>query len=243
MSLPSPYWQSPDGRHVIYCADCLTVLPHLTGVDAVVTDPPYFLPATHYNTRSRTFRSLSDLSILNHFFQVLFEGCNVALRNDGAMYCFCDGQSYPVFFATAYPFFRKLRPLIWDKVTSFNGYAWRHQHELILFCEREETDKIPTGDGDIISLRCVPIDDREHLAEKPIELIGKLLEKCGQTILDPFTGSGTTGVACVRTGRRFIGIEIEPKYCAIARDRMERELAQPCLPTLEPERATQEVLL
>ena len=38
MSLPSPYWQSPDGRHVIYCADCLLVLPHLTGVDAVVTD-------------------------------------------------------------------------------------------------------------------------------------------------------------------------------------------------------------
>jgi hypothetical protein len=41
MSLPAPYWTSPDGRHVIYCADCLTVLPHLTGVDAVVTSPPY----------------------------------------------------------------------------------------------------------------------------------------------------------------------------------------------------------
>jgi hypothetical protein len=43
MSLPAPYWTSgePVPRHVLYCADCLAVLPHLTGVDAVVTDPPY----------------------------------------------------------------------------------------------------------------------------------------------------------------------------------------------------------
>jgi len=64
-----------------------------------------------------------------------------------------------------------------------------------------------------------------------------------QTILDPFMGSGTTGVACIRTGRRFIGIEIEPKYCQIAVERMESELAQPCLPTLEPQQAKQEALL
>jgi DNA modification methylase len=41
MSLPKPFWTSPDGRHVIYNSDCLLVLPHLTGVDAVVTDPQY----------------------------------------------------------------------------------------------------------------------------------------------------------------------------------------------------------
>ena len=54
-----------------------------------------------------------------------------------------------------------------------------------------------------------------------------------QTILDPFMGSGTTGVACVRTGRRFIGIEKEPKYFAIAVKRIEAELNR--FPLLEPE--------
>jgi DNA modification methylase len=56
-------------------------------------------------------------------------------------------------------------------------------------------------------------------------------------------GSGTTGVACIRTGRKFIGIEISEAYCKIAVERMERELAQPCLPTLEPQSAKQDVLL
>jgi len=49
----------------------------------------------------------------------------------------------------------------------------------------------------------------------------------GDTILDPFMGSGTTGVACIRTGRRFIGIEIEPRYFDISVKRIEAELAQP----------------
>jgi DNA modification methylase len=55
---------------------------------------------------------------------------------------------------------------------------------------------------------------------------------CGETILDPFMGSGTTGVACLRTGRRFIGIEIEPRYFDIAVKRIEAELNRH--PLLEP---------
>jgi DNA modification methylase len=53
--------------------------------------------------------------------------------------------------------------------------------------------------------------------------LDKVKAKRGETVLDPYTGSGTTGVACIRTGRRFIGIEIEEKYCAIAADRLRRE--------------------
>jgi len=63
----------------------------------------------------------------------------------------------------------------------------------------------------------------DHPSQKPINLIRKLVEdftNIGDTILDPFMGSGTTGVACVQTGRNFIGIEIEPKYYAIAEKRI-----------------------
>ncbi len=67
----------------------------------------------------------------------------------------------------------------------------------------------------------------------------ELIDPLGERILDPYLGSGTTAVACIRTGRRFIGIELEPKYCEIARKRIDRELSQPRLPFVEPVKETQ----
>jgi site-specific DNA-methyltransferase (adenine-specific)/modification methylase len=78
---------------------------------------------------------------------------------------------------------------------------------------------------------------RDHPTQKPIALMRWCIEKAGveigRTILDPFMGSGTTGVAAVSLGRKFIGIEIEEKYFDIACRRIEAELARPRL-DLEP---------
>ena len=73
---------------------------------------------------------------------------------------------------------------------------------------------------------------RFHPTEKPVDLYAYLISTYsnpGETILDPFCGSGTTGVACVRTGRNFVGIEINPDYCEIARKRIAREMETPGL--------------
>jgi site-specific DNA-methyltransferase (adenine-specific) len=70
---------------------------------------------------------------------------------------------------------------------------------------------------------------RLHPTMKPIEVMVwciQMLEKNANVICDPYMGSGTTGVACIRTGRSFIGIEIDPTYFEIARQRLEHELAQ-----------------
>jgi DNA modification methylase len=83
-----------------------------------------------------------------------------------------------------------------------------------------------------------PPRTREHPNEKPLELmewITDILSNTGDTILDPFMGSGTTGVACVRLNREFIGIEIEPKYFDIACDRISSELTRPALFTNKPQ--------
>ena len=72
-----------------------------------------------------------------------------------------------------------------------------------------------------------------HRTEKPVELMGWLIKtysNIGDTIFDPFMGSGTTGVACVQTGRNFIGIEIDPKYFAIAEKRIKDAQQQMRLP-------------
>ena len=69
---------------------------------------------------------------------------------------------------------------------------------------------------------------REHPTQKPIALMKWCIEQCGDApvILDPFMGSGTTGVACMNLGRKFIGIEIEPKYFDIACERIENAQRQ-----------------
>jgi hypothetical protein len=77
--------------------------------------------------------------------------------------------------------------------------------------------------------------ERLHPTQKPIALMRRCVDIVdADLILDPFAGSGTTMVAAHRTGRQSIGIEIEPKYCEIAKQRMLRELAQPFLPGMEP---------
>ena len=77
------------------------------------------------------------------------------------------------------------------------------------------------------------IKKRVHPTQKPIELMVKIIEDFthkGDTILDPFMGSGTTGVACVQTGRNFVGIEIDPTYYAIAEKRIKDAQMQMRLP-------------
>jgi len=77
---------------------------------------------------------------------------------------------------------------------------------------------------------------QNHPNEKPLSLMVKLvtmLTNPGDTVLDPFMGSGTTGVACVQLGRNFIGCEIDPKYFAIAEKRIHAATLQPQLFTVE----------
>lgn len=218
--------------------DALEVVGGLpeASVDLVLTDPPYFLPARHYCTRKHFARSLSDLSMLEHFFRDWFAEAARVLKPTGVLYVFCDGQSYPVFYVCAYRHVKRAVPLVWDKVVSINGFSWRHQHELILFAEMPKAPPVKTGDGDVIRCRAVGIDDRDHPAEKPIELLEKLIAKsttAGDVVLDAFMGSGATGEACIRLGRSFIGIDSDPTYYELAQRRIAQAQQQLALPLAE----------
>lgn len=213
------------GDATLYLGDCLEILPTLSEVDAVVTDPPYAIPAAHYVQKrgeKEPSKSIGDLSIVEHW----FGSVSRLFPAKTTLYIFCDGQSYPIFFRCCYSKWKRIRPLIWDKITSFNGYTWRHQHEIIAWCEPNNFDRIATGDGDILRYKAVPVEDRMHPAEKPVLLLEQLIDKTNGVVLDPFMGSGTTGVACANLGRKFIGIEIEPKYFDIACERIRMAQAQ-----------------
>ena len=204
----TPYWTSPDGRHVIYCGDCLDVLPTLGKVDTVVTDPPYGMGKGEW-----------DNSIPNWL--PLVAGIPTAL--------FCG-----VVGMRDYPTPDWVGAWVRAGSTQRNGALGGFNNwEPILFYG------IAKLDNDVIAVPNYH-DDTGHPTTKPTNLMTRLIAKMpAGTILDPFMGSGTTGVACIKLGRKFIGIELSREYCAMAVERMERELSQPCLPGLEPEKAEQ----
>jgi len=216
----------------VYNMDCMDGFDRLEddSIDLIVIDPPYFLPANHYNTRKKYRRNLADLGILEHFFRDVFKEIGRVLKPTGRIYVFCDGQSYPIFFYHLYPFCKSVRPLIWDKKTSINGYSWRHQHEIIIFAEMPETKPVPTGDGDILRYPAVKASLRKHQAEKPVELLMRLIKKSSQEkdiVLDCFGGGGSTGIACKNTNRNYILFEKSKEYCDIAIKRLSEKSLLP----------------
>lgn len=213
----------------IYHGDCREVLPTLPKVDMVLTDPPYFVPSQSYTGKRGVgyFRKMiGDCSILGMAFELMFQHyIDPILTQDATYYVFCDAKSYPLVWESLYPVCNNVRLLVWDKISSYNGYTWRRQHELIAWAEKAAAPQIPTGDGDVLRFKAEPVDGREHPAEKPIALFRFLLGKHQtQTILDPFMGSGTTLRAAKDLGRQAIGIEIEERYCEIAAKRLSQEV-------------------
>ncbi len=217
--------------------DCLEVMQGIpdNSVNMVLTDPPYFLPVQSYvGTRKGGYakRHLADTSILKGYFEQIFKEIDRILKPDGTYYVFCDAQSYFIFYQVLFPYCKHVRTLIWDKIVSYNGYTWRHQHELIAWGEKSDSIRVPTGDGDILKCRGVLQKDRLHPAQKPVELLEVLIKKhgkAGDIILDPYAGSGTTAIAALNTGRFFIGIEKDEGYCEIARKRVYEAQAQQSL--------------
>ena len=230
------------GDATLYLGDCRDILPTLGRVDAVVTDPPYAIPTVVSQGRTVT-RNLGDMSIVEAAMGMYLGLAADKLSAGGRMFVFCDGTSYPVVFRVAYSRFQTAL-LVWDKGQIGMGREFRKSHELIMHAWTGETPVFSDGVGraDVIKCPPIPSQDRQHPAEKPVALLTDVMRVCGQTILDPFMGSGTTGVAALSLGRKFIGIEIEPAYFDIACRRIEAEVNAPRLPGLDMPRAVQMAL-
>jgi DNA modification methylase len=215
------------GRATLYLGDCRDILPTLPKVDAVVTDPPYssggFQEAGKsggsIGTRSDETIGLDNLSTRGY--QRLLREILNPLRGTDEAYIFTDWKMWQhTCDALEDSGFRVRNMLVWDKLQMGMGLPWRNQHELIAFGKKRPAKNITGKHGNVIG---IPRSGNvNHPTEKPIGIMAVLLENSiAQTILDPFMGSGTTGVAAVQMGRQFIGIEREPKYFDIACKRIE----------------------
>jgi len=185
----------------LYLGDCRDVLPTLSGIDAVVTDPPYGITFESGWTGS-SIKSDEDTSVRDEALR---------LANAPAAVVFGSPKLPPVESA--------ITTLVWHRPGSGMGdltFPWKPDYEHIYIVGRGFSHE-RRGPSVLVHPWDVFRGDALHPHQKPIRLMMSLIERCpGHTVLDPFMGSGTTGVACVRLGRKFIGIEIDPDYFATA---------------------------
>lgn len=205
------------GNATLYLGDCANVLPTLGKVDAVVTDPPYGIGEAAGKNKSR-----SKLAVAKDYGNDIWDNKPV---DDQVIDLIRQISNWQIVFGGNY---YALPPtkcwLVWDKENGESDFAdaelaWTNLNKAVrlkryMWNGMLRANKEPRGD---------------HPTQKPVGImtwcIGHLPET-SQTILDPFMGSGTTGVAAVQMGRKFIGIEREPKYFEIACKRIEMAQAQ-----------------
>lgn len=205
----------------LYLGDCRDILPALAGIDAVVTDPPYGIGAgrmqfgkwrTSRMEKSDWDKAAPDLS------HVLALGVPSVIWG---------GNYFDLPPARCF--------LVWNKGAGFKGrdfaeceVAWTN-----IDANARELTHDPLAAGDY--------RDKQHPTQKPLPVMSWCLRHvAGTTILDPFMGSGTTGVAAVKAGRRFIGIEVNPAYFDVACARVQAAYDTPDLFVERPPPAKQE---
>ncbi len=192
--------------------DCLELLKSLPSgsVDAIITDPPYGIEWEGHNASTQKWDGIAN------------DTGTLDLRPILSMPCLVVS-----FGANCYPdqLPSRGRWICWDKRTMESAdrmlgspfeLAWTNRTSGFDRMYRVMHGGAVNADGRTVK--------RVHPTQKPIDLMSRIIldyTNEGDTILDPFCGSGTTGVAAVMNGRNFIGYEIDPKYCEIARRRIE----------------------
>jgi DNA modification methylase len=213
------------GNCELYLGGSFDILPQLGTVDAVVTDPPYNLSTSSSGTKHEIWADAVNTSFW--FSELLKKEKKLLNLSGGTIWQFLNWKTLPALQKAASDADLIISSiLVWDKALLGTGNrGLRSGYEL---CALILTGKAKIKNSSLPDIWRFPWTSVKpnHPAEKPVALLKKIiLETEGETILDPFMGSGTAGVACVETGRRFTGIEINSKYFDTACQRI-REAAR-----------------
>lgn len=221
----------------LYNRDCMEVMRSLPNesVDLIVTDVPYRTTARgcagnsggmlqkEINKKGRVFNfnSIKCSEYLPEFFRVLKEGshCYIMTNHLNLREMLNEAEKVGLHF---------IKSLIWLKDNKIMGKWYMSQFEYILFFRKGKAVPINCcGTSDVLQVPNKKLKDRDrinlHDTEKPVKLMEQLVlnsSKEGDFVMDPFMGIGSTGIACKKNGRSFIGVELDPKYFYIARERI-----------------------
>jgi DNA modification methylase len=220
----------------LYQGDCLEYMQTMQpgAVDAVITDPPYGIGKNNIVPFVRTKRNSNGRVTSDFSWDETKKTNEISEAISKSKVSIVFGGNY---YADILPVSRCW--LVWDKVNSGNFSDFE-----IAWTSMDKASKMfrYMWNG---MIKEKP-EERFHPTQKPLELMKWCIELAtnpGDTVFDPFMGSGTTGVACVQTGRNFIGCEIDTEYFKIAERRIHQATLQPQLFQPDIIQAKQAVML
>jgi site-specific DNA-methyltransferase (adenine-specific) len=246
------------GDAVLYNGDCLEVMAGLDPVDHVISDPPYEAHMHAAKRGKKAFGSKQRIRTDGHANPppVDFDSIDgvrgaatplIVEKSNGWTLLFCTPEGVAAWRdALEVADAKYKRACVWvkpDSAPQFNGQCPAMGAEMFVaaWCGAGHSRWNGGGRRNVFTHPCQPTDrDGRHPTEKPVSLMQELISlftNPGQTILDPFAGSGTTGVACARMGRKFIGIELDQRYFDIACERIAKAYAQGDMFVEAPRRA------
>ena len=207
----------------IICGDCLDAIKELPTncVDLVLTDPPYGIGEARKNNPSRSKLAIAKDYGKSNWDDKIPDGeyFKEIMRVSKNQIIF--GGNYFIEYLYNSPCW-----IVWDKDNGENDFA---DCELAWTSFKSAVRRYKFRWAGMLQENMKKKEQRFHPTQKPVGLFERILDnysQLGMTVLDPFFGSGTTAVAALNTGRFFIGIEKEPKYCEIARERVKQARMQ-----------------
>jgi len=227
---PLPCYASPCGRVTLYQGEALDVLPNISEVDAVVTDPPYATTTESSSWVSRTGpRQTRETQFFEAWMREQVAAIAGACKQSAAMWMTLDWRGAMILdTACAKLGIKEPKIGVWDKENCGMGHVLRNSYECFAVVSLPEWERLTASERDVWNHKWTQGGrESDHAAEKPVALMLRacnLLCKEGATVLDPYMGSGTTGVAAIRANRRFIGIERDAEIYAAAVERVRDEL-------------------
>lgn len=241
----------------LYLGDCRDVLPTLGRVDHVITDPPYEKEAHRVGRRTQASVKTGinvdlDFAAITEDIRSEVADLTVAM-SDGWVIYFCQAEAVtPWRDAIEAAGGKYKRTMVWikpDSTPQLNGQmpAPGYESMPLAWCGAGHSRWNGGGKRGVFThLTNQPDREGTHPTEKPIPLMTELVRLFSQPnelVCDPFAGSGTTGIACVKTGRRFIGIELDERYFDLSCRRISDALSRPDLFVNSPARQKQEAML
>jgi site-specific DNA-methyltransferase (adenine-specific) len=204
--------------------DCLERMKEIPdgSIDMILTDPPYGMDfqSNYRQIKHRKIKGDTNLGWLDDWCYELFR---VAADNT-AHYVFCSFHNVDKFKQCLEKKFKIKNMLVWEKNNTSMGDLkgdFAPKYEMIIFIHKGR--RLINGKRDPNVLKFAKTKNEHHPTQKPVDLLEYLIAKFsddGQTILDPFMGSGSTGVAAKNLNRNFIGIELDETYFNIAKERI-----------------------
>lgn len=218
---------------VIYNMDCLEGMKSIPdeSIDLIVTDPPYLMNYKTGRRKDKTHKFCTTIEGDNNpnLIHDYINECYRILKNNTACYMFCNVNKVEVFKTELENAgFNIKNMIIWVKNNHTAGdlvAQYGKKYEILFYVNK---GRCPIRNGritDVWEFPKVSSKVQLHQNQKLVELIKQCVEKSsdpGMIVFDGFMGSGTTAIACLETGRKYIGYELDPEYFKIAQDRVTR---------------------